>query len=93
MQIDVGDIVGISEIAEVLGKSRQNVCNIIARNQDFPKAIKELKSGSLYNIKEIQTWFELRSEKAQVKEQFIGVLKDIKDVDKMKEIIKLTSKF
>lgn len=54
--ICVDDIVGISEIAEHAGVKAAAVINWTQRYDDFPKPIKSLKCGRLYNRQEVQTW-------------------------------------
>ena len=43
------DLVGIYEIAEMAGKSRQAVANWRARLSSFPKPVAELKAGPVFN--------------------------------------------
>lgn len=47
---------GLSEVAELLGSSRQTVGNWRQRRPDFPKPLAELKSGPIWNRAEIVAW-------------------------------------
>src|SRR2546421_10257254 len=50
------DYLGLSEVAELLGASRQTVGNWRQRRADFPKPLAELKSGPIWNRAEIVVW-------------------------------------
>lgn len=56
--IDVDDVVGIGEIARMAGVSGQAVNNWRARHDDFPKPVKQLLCGSLFDRNEISAWLE-----------------------------------
>jgi chromosome partitioning protein len=55
------ELVGLSEIAEMAGVSRQVVTNWRARTKDFPTPIVELASGSVWKREDIERWL-LRKE-------------------------------
>jgi len=50
------DIVGINEIAEMAGVSRQAVVNWRARAADFPHPIQDLASGPVFRRAQIRAW-------------------------------------
>ncbi|HKW77094.1 MAG TPA: ParA family protein [Terriglobales bacterium] len=49
-------LLGTSELAALLGVSRQAVSNIRARNSDFPAPVAELKAGPVWNEGDIIAW-------------------------------------
>lgn len=55
------DLVGIYEIAEMAGKSRQAVANWRARLSNFPKPVAELKAGPVFNRSEVKAWLDVRN--------------------------------
>lgn len=52
------ELVGISEIAEIAGVTRQAVANWRVRHKNFPSPIVELKSGPIWNREEINLWLK-----------------------------------
>ncbi len=50
------ELVGINEIAEMAGVSKQAVANWRARAQDFPEPITTLASGPVFNRSGVRTW-------------------------------------
>jgi predicted DNA-binding transcriptional regulator AlpA len=51
------DIVGVSEVAEYLGISRQRLSNwVMRRYHNFPEPIAKLACGSIFNLEDIQDW-------------------------------------
>ena len=50
------DIVGLAEIAEYTHVSTPAVKNWINRYIDFPKPIRKLKCGPLFNMQEVLIW-------------------------------------
>lgn len=50
------DIVGINEIADMAGVSRQAVANWRARSADFPHPLKELASGPVFRRAQVRAW-------------------------------------
>lgn len=56
--VDVNDILGVKEAAEVLNLSSQAFSNLKSRYEDFPDPIKSLSSTPLYDRKMVETWAE-----------------------------------
>jgi chromosome partitioning protein len=56
------DLVGIAEIADLAGVSKQVVTNWRHRHDDFPKPIQTLQSGPVWNKEVIMTWLKNRSD-------------------------------
>lgn len=54
------ELVGINEIAELAGVSRQAVANWRSRFSDFPKPIAELKSGPVFRRSQVRAWLRTR---------------------------------
>jgi chromosome partitioning protein len=50
------DLVGIGEIAEMAGVSRQAVANWRVRAEDFPKPVTELASGPIFRRSQVRSW-------------------------------------
>ncbi|WP_051292936.1 ParA family protein [Citrifermentans bremense] len=55
------DLVGINEIAELAGVSRQAVANWRARFPDFPKPVADLRAGPVFRLRQIQGWLRRRN--------------------------------
>jgi hypothetical protein len=55
-QWDLNDLVGISEIAEIFGRTRGAVCNWRNRYDEFPDALIELYAGPIFSRKEVLAW-------------------------------------
>ena len=53
------DLVGLHEIAEMVGVSRQRV-DQLARQVGFPKPVAELKAGRIWRRRDIQRWINAR---------------------------------
>jgi chromosome partitioning protein len=51
-------LLGLSEVAELLGASRQTITNWRQRRQNFPSPIAELKSGPIWSREDIVEWAE-----------------------------------
>lgn len=66
--MDIGnELVGIAEIAEIAGRSRQAVANWRVRADDFPKPIAELAAGPVFRRSQIRSWLrKKRTPVAQV---------------------------
>ncbi len=58
------ELVGIGEIAEMAGVSRQAVANWRVRTADFPKPVTELSSGPIFRRSQIRSW--LRQKKRNI---------------------------
>jgi chromosome partitioning protein len=50
------DLVGINEIADLAGVSRQAVANWRVRFRDFPKPVVDLKSGPVFKLAQVRIW-------------------------------------
>lgn len=53
---DTIELVGVSEIAEMAGVSKQVVTNWRARSEKFPPPVAELRSGPVWSLRDIVTW-------------------------------------
>ncbi len=49
------DLVGVAEIAELLGVTRQRV-HQLTQAPDFPAPVAELSAGRIYNRDEVEAW-------------------------------------
>lgn len=54
------DLLGIAEVAQVAGVSRQAVANWRARATDFPVAVAELQAGPVFRGAEVRRWLRRR---------------------------------
>ena len=85
------DIVGINEIAEMAGVSRQAVVNWRSRAPDFPRPLKELASGPVFRRAQIRVWLRRNNRKLddlQKGPQFYARLKSFRnDSDELAECI------
>jgi chromosome partitioning protein len=52
----VMELLGLAEVAELLGSTKQNVANWRARREDFPEPVATLKSGPVWNADSILEW-------------------------------------
>lgn len=50
------DLVGVAEIAETLGVSRQRVHAIMTTHDDFPEPVAELSAGRIWLREDIEKW-------------------------------------
>ena len=50
------DLVGVAEIAEMLGVSRQRVDAIARTHDEFPDPVAELSAGRIWLRKDIEAW-------------------------------------
>lgn len=57
---DDDDLIGINEIADMAGVSRQAVANWRARFADFPKPLADLKAGPVFRTRTIKAWLRKR---------------------------------
>ena len=53
-------LVGVAEVAELFGVSRQAASNWRERHADFPTPIASLKSGPVWQLSDILAWADLR---------------------------------
>jgi chromosome partitioning protein len=60
MPLAEDDLVGINEIADIAGVSRQAVANWRVRFADFPKPHTELKAGPVFRTRQIKAWLRKR---------------------------------
>jgi uncharacterized protein YuzE len=52
------DLIGVTEIAEYLGKHKQNVAQHYTRRPDFPNPVAELPTGRYWRRADVQRWYE-----------------------------------
>ncbi|CAJ1003859.1 helix-turn-helix transcriptional regulator [Brevibacillus aydinogluensis] len=57
MQVNLDDIMGLSEVCEMTGKSKNYIKEYLKRGQ-FPQPVKELACGPLWLREQVQTWME-----------------------------------
>jgi chromosome partitioning protein len=53
---DPGELLGLSEVATLLGVSRQAIGNWRQRRENFPTPVADLKSGPIWRRAEIEEW-------------------------------------
>ena len=58
--MEQGDLVGLYEIAELAGVSRQAVANWRSRFPEFPSPVAELKSGPVFHREQVRKWLHKR---------------------------------
>jgi chromosome partitioning protein len=59
------ELVGIFEIAEMAGVTRQAVANWRARSSDFPPPVAELQSGPVFRREQVRRWLKRRKRQMQ----------------------------
>ncbi len=52
----IPELVGIAEIAEMLGISRQRVHAIVRTHEEFPTAVADLSAGTIWIRDEVVEW-------------------------------------
>ena len=52
------DLVGISEIGEMLGVSRQRVDKLSRTAPEFPEPVAEIRAGRIWLESEVQDWMK-----------------------------------
>jgi hypothetical protein len=57
--INIKSIVGVGEIAAKAGVTKQAVCNWRKRYPDFPKPIKELASGPIFDLEQVKRFLKI----------------------------------
>lgn len=57
-RIQLSEIAGAKEIAELLGISTAGLSNLRSRYDDFPEPIKKLSATPLFLISEVETWMK-----------------------------------
>jgi prophage regulatory protein len=50
------DLVGITEIAEMLGISRQRVYQLLESDDSFPKPVAEISAGRIWRRPDVEAW-------------------------------------
>ena len=50
------ELVGVTEVREILGVSRQRVHQLVRDRPDFPKPVAELASGKVWLRADIERW-------------------------------------
>jgi predicted DNA-binding transcriptional regulator AlpA len=50
------DIVGVAEIADMLGVSRSRVHQLMAEHDDFPRPAASLSAGLIWRRSDIRAW-------------------------------------
>lgn len=55
------DLVGVAEVKEMLGVSRQRVHQLIHDHPDFPAEVADLAAGKIWYRSDVQKWAEKRS--------------------------------
>ena len=50
------DLVGVAEVAEFLGISRQRVDAIARTHDEFPKPVADLAAGRIWQRRDIEKW-------------------------------------
>jgi chromosome partitioning protein len=58
--MDVEDLVGIAEVAELAGVSAAAVGNWRKRDRAFPAPVRELRAGPVFSSSEVQRWLHLK---------------------------------
>lgn len=51
-------LVGVAEIAEKLGVSRQRVNQIVQTHYDFPTPLAELSAGRIWRLRDVEKWIK-----------------------------------
>ena len=73
------ELVGLAEVAELFGVTRQAVANWRGRHTDFPAPAVELKSGPVWQLDTIQDWAALNGHELQEKsEQQLPISQPVK---------------
>lgn len=53
-------VVGVHEVAQILGVSRQYV-HVLASRPDFPRPLAVLKAGKVWRLRDIERWIAKRN--------------------------------
>ena len=82
------DFVGLSDIAEVLGYSRQNIRKLMLNHQtDFPSPIHE-GSSAIWHLSNVLSWFK-QGERYQIDESLFDIAKANMQLNIVKDSINL----
>jgi uncharacterized protein YuzE len=57
-------VIGLGEVAEMLGKRKQNVAQYFTRRSDFPQPVAELATGRFWRKGDITDWLERSHQRA-----------------------------
>lgn len=57
------DVVGVPEIAQILGVSRQRVYQLIDTYEDFPAPVATLAVGRIWSRTAVEEWNQLHGER------------------------------
>lgn len=52
------ELIGVTEIAEILGRRKQNVAQHYTRKEDFPRPVAELPTGRYWRRGDVEAWWE-----------------------------------
>lgn len=57
--VSPSDLVGLAEVAQMTGRSKQTVCNWIGRgNQGFPAPLVHLAATKVWDREQVQVWMQ-----------------------------------
>jgi prophage regulatory protein len=59
------DLVGVTEVRQMLGVSRQRVHQIIQDHPEFPEPVAELASGRIWLRRDVQEWLRRSGRRQQ----------------------------
>jgi predicted DNA-binding transcriptional regulator AlpA len=82
------DLMGASEIAAVVGKSRQNIRQLMLANSDFPKPVHESTSVTLWHLSEVLEYLRI-SKGYEVDEALLDVSIMAQGVNMAKEMMRV----
>ena len=70
----MAELVGVAEIAQMVGVSRQRINELVRSDPDFPTPEAELAAGRIWARKDIETWMAARllSQKGAVVTEIAG---------------------
>jgi predicted DNA-binding transcriptional regulator AlpA len=57
-EVKVEDIIGLAEVCEIIGFTDGFVSHMMKGNGDFPKPIRHLKLGRIWDASEVRAWRE-----------------------------------
>ena len=89
------DMVGISEIAEIIGCTRQNIRKLEISHRTFPTPFHEDKKSALYRLTDILEWYVELKSNAEVDlliREVAEANKDINDYSKLGAFDSLSTK-
>ena len=52
------DVVGIAEIAEMVGVTRQRVDQLSRTDHSFPEPVAEIRAGRIWALKDVLAWMK-----------------------------------